>query len=199
VRHNLSAALTWALPAMRTGGILRPLLRDWSIDAIVHAQSGLPQNIFGFGGTVVLEDGRSVNPRPDVVPGEPYYLDDPSVPGGRRFNAAAFRAPQPNPATPNVPVQGNFGRNVLRGLPIYQTDLAVGRTFAIARGLRAQIKAQAFNVFNHPMFGNYGLQPNVPATFGVPSATLSRGLGGLSALYQLGGPRSMQFSLRLLF
>lgn len=45
--------------------------------------------------------------RPDRVEGVALYQDDPNVPGGRRFNTAAFR----NPTTTR---QGTLGRNVLR-------------------------------------------------------------------------------------
>ncbi len=57
---------------------------------------------------------------------------------------------------------------------------------------------EAFNVLNHPNFGSinttYGnLQ------FGQATAILSQSLGVLSPLYQMGGPRSLQLSLRLTF
>jgi hypothetical protein len=35
--------------------------------------------------------------------------------------------------------------------------------------------------------------------FGTSTQMLGRGLGGLNPLYQIGGPRSLQLSLRLRF
>ena len=77
-------------------------------------------------------------------------------------------------------------------------DLAVRREFPIYENVKLQFRAEAFNIFNHPNFGlinpNFG-QP----TFGQATATLAASLGVLSPLYQTGGPRSMQFALKLVF
>jgi hypothetical protein len=55
-----------------------------------------------------------------------------------------------------------------------------------------------FNLFNHPNFANP--EPNMTnVNFGVATQMLGRGLGGLNALYQLGGPRSLQAALKLEF
>jgi len=77
-------------------------------------------------------------------------------------------------------------------------DLAVRREFPIYERLRLQLRVEAFNVFNHPNFGT--INPTITGSqFGQATATLAQSLGGLSGLYQVGGPRSMQFSLRLVF
>jgi hypothetical protein len=61
-----------------------------------------------------------------------------------------------------------------------------------------------FNVLNHPNFG----EPDgtiTSSTFGQATNMLNRALGaggtagGLNPLYQIGGPRSVQMSTRLLF
>ncbi len=77
-------------------------------------------------------------------------------------------------------------------------NLAVRREFPIYENLKLQFRAEAFNIFNHPNFGsinqNFGQR-----TFGQATSTLANSLGGVSPLYQTGGPRSMQFALKLLF
>lgn len=199
VRHNFSAAFTYSLPSVQTGPVLMPLFRNWSIDGIVHAQSGWPVDIDAAASHYV--DGQTISTRPDLVLGAPLYVRDPSVPGGRRFNSAAL---QPVPTDPDISWvsqrQGTLGRNVFRGLPLHQIDLAVGRTFNVSEHWKLQFKAEAFNVFNRPNFGgydNYFYPGNTQ--LGVPTTTLNRSLGGLSSLYQIGGPRSIQFVLRLGF
>ncbi len=202
VRHNMSAAVHFDIPTLFDQPVLKQLFENWSVDGLVWLRSGLPINITS--GQVVIEDVQ-VNVRPDLVPGQPLYLDDPSVPGGRRFNSAAFSSPiQCLPAGASNCVfafvrQGSFGRNILRELPLHQVDLALGRKFRFGEKREVLIKAEAFNVFNHPMFGRYGAQYLTPTTFGVPTATMNSSLGGLNALYQLGGPRSIQLSARLSF
>jgi hypothetical protein len=81
-------------------------------------------------------------------------------------------------------------------------DLAVRREFTIHEALKLQFRAEAFNVFNHPNFGyidaNY-CSAGPGCTFGLAQQTLAQSLGVLSPLYQMGGPRSMQFALKLMF
>lgn len=81
-------------------------------------------------------------------------------------------------------------------------DLAVRREFPIYERLRLQFRAEAFNVFNHPNFGTINstyCAPGPFCTFGQAISTLANSLNGLSPLYQMGGPRSMQFALKLAF
>jgi hypothetical protein len=201
VRHNLSAAFNYNLPSPGAAPVLKHVFGNWSLDGIVHAQSGQPVNVTG---AYTVFAGMYVYVRPDVVPGQPFYIDDPTVPGGRRFNSAAFTNPPADPLYPTAFQQGNFGRNVLRGLPLSQIDFALGRSFKLTENFTLQFKGELFNIFNHPMFGSYGTSYLTPSTFGVPTQTLGyalnpQGVGGLSSLYQMGGPRSVQLSLRLSF
>jgi hypothetical protein len=93
---------------------------------------------------------------------------------------------------------GTAPRNFVQGFDAWQMDVAVRREFPIGERVKLQFRAEAYNVFNHPNFGlvnaNFG-----EATFGQATATLANSLGILSPLYQVGGPRSLQFSLRLSF
>src|SRR5579871_3904381 len=63
--------------------------------------------------------------RPDVVPGQPFYLYGPQYPGGKAFNPAAFQ----DPVSPTA--QGNLGRNALWGFGAWEEDLAIRREFPI--------------------------------------------------------------------
>jgi hypothetical protein len=190
IRHNFSGALHYDIPTLQMGRIAEAVLGGWSLDGIVHIQSGRPIEIAG----ITTIDGRLVSQRPNYNFGQPLYIDDPSVPGGRRFNSAAF-------SNPGAGRQGSFGRNVLRGLPIYQLDLSLGRTITLRERLKLQLKGDVFNVLNHPMFGYGGTTTAfaVSDLFGVPTQTLNSTLGGLNALYQMGGPRSIQLLAKLLF
>ncbi|MGH9338677.1 MAG: hypothetical protein ACRD1R_03590 [Acidobacteriota bacterium] len=132
------------------------------------------------------------------------YLDDPAAPGGRRFNntPVAGNSRQVGPFL--VPMdlrQGSLGRNALRGFPVWQVDFAVRRQFNFTERLNLQIKAEVFNIFNHPNFGDPvgSLGSNLPTNsqFGRSPSMLGRSLGsgglsgGFNPLYQIGGPRSI--------
>jgi hypothetical protein len=190
VRHNLAAAVSYDFPTPPEARVMRAVFGNWGTDAIVHARSAAPVDIVSNVSVIIGVQQFSI--RPDVVPGVPFYLSDPTVPGGRRFNPAAF-------AKPPAGRDGTLGRNVLRGLPANQVDFALRRQFRLTERLKLQFRTEAFNILNHPSFGGQGTNSTVPATFGVPNQMLGRSLGGLSPIYQIGGPRSLQFALKLSF
>ena len=49
-------------------------------------------------------------------------------------------------------------------------DLAVRRDFPIHERLKLQFRAEAFNVFNHPNFGDHQSVTSVRTTFGQATA-----------------------------
>jgi hypothetical protein len=196
VRHSVTAAATYNLPAPSAGSFARAMLRHWSVDAIFRARTATPVNIV-IRSDVIGENLIVELQRPDLVPGFPLYLNDATVAGGRRFNRAAFVAPAQIR-------QGTLAYNALRGFGVSQLDLALRRQFGWGEHLKLQFRAEVFNVFNHPNFGN----PNNILTsnfFGQSTQMLGRSLGsggingGLSPIYQIGGPRSVQLALKLLF
>lgn len=190
VRHSFSGALTYDIPVADFRGGIAAFFSDWSVDAMFRARSATPvdvimsRQLFGI---------PQVN-RPDLVPGIPLYLNDPTVAGGRRINRAAFVAPPLNE-------QGNLGRNSLRGFSASQLDLALRRKFNLGERLSLQFRTDFFNIFNHPNFADPNRFFDNINFFGQSLQTLGQSLteqgGGLSSLYQIGGPRSMQLALRL--
>ena len=203
IRHNFSAAVTYQLPTPGANTFTKAVFGHWATDVIVRAQSATPFSISS--GIEVDELGRSVQRRVNVTPGIPIYVDDPLAPGGKRLNNSVDSA-RPGCKGPFCPApagqQGNLGRNVLRGFPLNQIDFALRRQFNFTEGVHLQFRAEAFNLFNHP---NFGLPENsiTSAQFGRATRTLATSLSsqgiGLSPLFQIGGPRSIQFALRLGF
>jgi hypothetical protein len=193
IRHSLNGSLIAPLPSPRRG-IPAILFHNWSANSIFFARSALPTD-------VLAPDFE----RPDLVPGVPLYLYGSQYPGGKRYNAAAFTDPPDG-------VQGDLGRNVLRGFGAWQIDFALHRTFRLSESTSLQFRAEAFNILNHPNFANpsdYGDPVHLTLTsdprVGTAAEMLATGLaqtsvpGGLNSLFQVGGPRSMQFALRLHF
>jgi hypothetical protein len=92
----------------------------------------------------------------------------------------------------------------VRAFGLFQWDLGVHREFPIREALKLQFRAEMFNVLNHPNFAPPSADTSSP-DFGLSSQMLAQylgsgaGVGGLSALYQIGGPRSMQLALKLNF
>ncbi len=211
VRHALSGGFSFS-PAFRKGTWWAPIVSGWGFDGMIRARTSLPIDMFvrrdlGFG---------TYSFRPDLVPGVPIYIDNPNAGGGRQINDA--RPPgAPNQRGPFFVSpelrQGNLARNVVRGFGMYQADLAVRREFKLAERSRLQARIELFNATNHPNFGDPSgfvgtLSPTGVFTlntsnYGLSTLMLGRfmgvGGGGYSPLYQVGGPRSIQLSLKLIF
>jgi hypothetical protein len=197
IRHTFSGAVSYNMPAPGSG-IWRSLLGNWSADSIVYARTAPSVSVVTgqnpFGG--ILSGANSVQ-RPNLVSGAPLWISDPNVAGEKRINKAAFTAP-------TGPVQGNLGRNTLRGFGATQVDLTLRRQFKLRERFALQARADLFNIFNHPNFGpptNYLTSPLFGQSTQMLGASLGGGgqSGGLNPLYQIGGPRSAQLALKLLF
>jgi hypothetical protein len=174
VRHSFSTAVSWQIPSPHWERLSDALLRNWQADGIVRISSAAPYQVF-------------IRARPNVVPGVPFYLPAPGEPGGRTLNPAAF--------TPAPPGQnGDLPRNFFRGFPIDQTDLSLRRQFHLTERASLFLGMEYFNLFNHPMFA-----VNEFTGFGPPTQTLNEDLGLLNPLYQIGGPRSGQLTIKVLF
>jgi hypothetical protein len=113
------------------------------------------------------------------------------------INRAAF-------IIPDVARQGTLARNALRGFNFAQLDLSLRRRFPLTERVNLQLRADFFNIFNRPKFSD-PVSDLGSSLFGRSTSTLGRSLSsimgsvGLNPVYQSGGPRSVQLSLRLEF
>jgi hypothetical protein len=204
VRSNASAAFSYDLPNISSNSFVNAMLRHWGLDDRFTARTAFPVTLFG--NQLLQPNGQTYDAGLNLVLGQPVYLYGANCtsilqglgdlqpglgcPGGRAINPNAFAI-----ASSGL---GDASRNSARGFDAMQMDLAVRRDFPIHERLKLQFRAEAFNVFNHPNFGQ--VDGNfVDPTFGQATATLANSLGVLSPLYQQGGPRSMQFALKLVF
>ncbi|MCU1298805.1 MAG: Cna protein B-type domain, TonB-dependent Receptor Plug Domain protein, partial [Acidobacteriaceae bacterium] len=178
----------------------------WALDGILHARSAPPFDVIYLPAVSKFYDDQTPSNmyfRADAVPGQPFWISDPAAPGGRILNPAAFSIP--TFAAPADSRQGTLGRNAIRAFPSLQMDIALRREFALDEKIRLTFRMDAFNIFNHPNFG-YPQNNWTVNGFGQPYATLAQTLGsgngfggGFNPLYAVGGPRSMQASLKLQF
>jgi hypothetical protein len=212
IRSAFSGAVTYDIPVPHAGAATRAILGGWSLQNIVQARSATPVNVVDNNFLELFAGLTSV--RPDVISGQPYYLygaqcaaslQVPVCPGGKAVNPAAFTNPPVDPNTGNPLRQGDLGRNALRGFGALQWDFALHRDFPIHDRFKLQFRSEFFNVLNHPNFGPPNGAFGFPG-FGLSTQTLAQSLGGsnlgnggFDPLYQLGGPRSLQLALKVLF
>jgi hypothetical protein len=208
IRHSVAGALSYEVPTPPWGRMGKATLGGWAVDGIVRVSSAPPINVTVTGISPLVGVYRT---QADIVPGQPIWIPDPTQPNGKALNPAAF-APPPAGQT------GDFLRNSLRSpYSISQTDIALRRRFTLTERLKLDVRAEYFNVFNHPMFGIAGSQCNPDTFWGAQGGPAFSSFGkvcpdtattnvdgggspnGQSALYAVGGPRSAQFTIKLHF
>jgi hypothetical protein len=208
VRQVISFSGGWDLPfdrAWQSGPKL--LTKGWSLYPIVSWHSGFPLDVLAGLNATNTDPGPAGDGAPNLVRAD---LVLPNVAtynarnqqtingssGNYYFNPLAFdstalvnldQIAQNGAAGLNgVYTEGTLGRNAFRGPGFVNTDLALSKHFKLLSGekLDAELRMDAFNVFNHVNFGNP--DTNIfSSTFGQVSTTQ--------------GPRVLQLALHLRF
>jgi hypothetical protein len=184
VRHRLSVSYSYDLPFGRGrafasgGGFLTTLLTGWQTFGIVTAQTGRPFTValiqeFDNSGTGRSSLGFGANDRPVVV-GDPNT--GPRTPE-QWFNTSAFTFPAPG-------TFGNAGRNILVGPGYQNVNASLVKNTSLGERMSLQLRAEFFNLFNHPNL-------NLPDNF-LGSPTFGR-------VTSARDPRHIQFGAKLLF
>jgi hypothetical protein len=178
-RNRFVMSGTYLLPFRAQGAFAKRVVEGWTLSPIVNLQSGSP-----FSPIISVTDSKGsleAFDRPSIVPGVPLYLPNPSPVGW--VNRAAFLQ--------QATGFGNAGRNILTAPGFEDIDFSIAKNTVIKESVSLQFRAEAFNLFNHPNFG----QPvnNLAATtFGQVTATRS-------ARGDLGSSRQLQLGLKLIF
>jgi Carboxypeptidase regulatory-like domain/TonB dependent receptor len=96
------------------------------------------------------------------------------------------------------PAQGTFGtmtRSTLRGAAFSEWDMSVTKSWKFKERLTAEFRAESFNLLNHTQFAQPSGNPDAPGTFGISNATPNSN----NPVVGEGGPRQIQFGLKLIF
>ena len=91
---------------------------------------------------------------------------------------------------------GDASRGIFRGQPYYNVDFSIAKIWHFKERYSAQFRFETFNLLNRtdwaaPSSSN----PTSPTTFGVAATTADNG----NAVLGSGGPRHIQFALKLMF
>jgi hypothetical protein len=135
-------------------GIGNVVAGGWQLQNIVQLRTGYPFSVTGGSGSCLC--GRYVPQRVNLAPGRKTgQLSNPSP--FHYFDRTAYYVPGTSPGTYSTAaslIQGTVTRNTLRGPGTGQVDLSAIKNFQIYERLTAQFRAEAFNIINHPNFGN---------------------------------------------
>ncbi len=168
------------------------LVEGWELAGILQLQSGNPINVITnnstFTGVASLRPDilgavdTGARPAPD---GNVLWFPAFSGCTGTPTAGCLFLAPTPARF-------GNLGRNVIIGPGFQNLDLSLIKTTRITERVRVQFRADSFDLFNHPNFGQPNRVVSSAATFG--EITTTRFPTGDS-----GSSRQIQLALKLIF
>ena len=217
---DIRRRFTWnfAYQFPRMGGGWSKLKNGWGFDGVLNLQDGQPFQLnYNFEGDY-SGSGEGFD-RPDVVGPIRYGSGANSVDlsafqtpctFGNSLVAASLGTGDSNCLAGSRHF-GNLGRNSLRGPSFKELNFSISKKTAITERMKLELRAEFFNLMNHPNFANPNL-PNFitdPAANGIGKLT-GRGSGflGLAATGDVGignpflgggGPRGVQFAAKFTF
>ena len=146
--HNFVATYNYALPLERIFG-RHGLTSGWSLSGTTRLSSGLPVTLFDDSDNSLLGTlGNGINNQlldtPRMSSG-PLKVNTNPRNGATAFNTALF-APE------TLGQLGNAPRRSFHGPGIENFDMQISKTIRISEFKSIDIRAEAFNVFNHAQF-----------------------------------------------
>jgi len=231
IRHRFTLSVTYSLPEKKTRS---QLLEGWQLNTIISLQSGQPWNVNdqnnNFSGINEGSDrwnfyGNRSDFKSQGPQGLPFFpgtsnatcmakaaaLDgsDPAQPYTTSLTSAGCYAVGGSILIPNgIGKFGTMGRNIFRDAGFHNVDLSVAKTFTFGEKIRAQVRVETFNLFNHPNFANpwgatstYGqgafADPSQPGSFGCGCATPDN--AAFNPVLGSGSARAIQLGLKIIF
>jgi len=179
IPHRLTWVFGYELP--NRGGGLRTLKNGWGFDSTVSLQSGQPFTL-NYNAEDDYSGGGEGYDRPDVVGPIVYHKHDPS----NYIELSSFAMPCTNNGTisgfasdcvPGTRHYGDLGRNSLVGPTYKQWDFALYKNTAIGERAKLQLRAEFFNLLNHPNFSS----PLLPNFIADPASNFVSGAPGFVA------------------
>jgi hypothetical protein len=187
VRNYFVTYWNWDLPTLPGPKLLGS---GWHWNAITTIATGNPFSaVISFDRARAIPQSGTAPETPNLVAGSSTnpILGDPA----RYFDPSSF-------VLQTAGFYGNLGRNTLIGPGLAKVDFSVNKRFRMTERLGLEVRAEAFNLFNHPNFSI----PSQRAVFsGVNAAT---GLGvpvasaGLITTTQTSS-RQLQLGLKVIF
>jgi hypothetical protein len=227
IRHRFTLSLTYAIPGKKGFG---QMLEGWEINSIATIQSPQPWGVIDLTTGIAGIGGLPVSP-PQATPQRWDFFGHPSdFKAGPR--PIPFFPGTSNPAcvalatTPALqsslatfgcyakgssilipPAAGQFGtmpRNLFSDSGFRNLDFSLAKNFHFGERLRAQFRAEFFNILNHANFANpYGGQngygQNDPGAPGFGCACTTPDVAAANPAVGSGGPRSVQLGLKFIF
>jgi len=223
-RHRFVWSLTYNFPKWEAAGRFG---EGWQISSILTLMSGHPFNLnYFFDGD--YDGSGSFYGRPDLIGPLRYNHSDPfnflDLSAFRVPCTLQDRDVDDRPdgivdtstgedifCAPGSRHFGTLGRNALMGPDYRNLDLSIVKTTQITEQVSIQFRADFFNITNHPNFANpympiffapaapNGIDPASGVSLGSYPILATSDVGLGNPILAGGGPRSIQFALKLIF
>jgi hypothetical protein len=206
-RHIFNASLVLVLPSLENKtGFVKNVFGDWEVATIIAAASGQAISVYTSGGLTGLNGGPtgtgfSDNNRPMRVPGVSCKAS-----GGNKeqiLNPAAFTLTGMKLGT-----VGDAGPGMCEGPGLQQVDLSLYKNIKISKSVKAQLRFEVFNVFNHVNFLSNQLNINFnpsSVTYNTNDPATATTITGFTVPNNFGqstatrDARQAQFGVKLIF
>jgi len=232
IRHRFTVEATYAIPGLKTPGqilqgwqvnaiVTWQTATPWAVQDLTNDFSGTGEvnnpNTWGEAWNF-YGNPKDFTATPTGIPFFPGG-NSPAAPTGNTlcdskaaaigplataslFNSGCYVSGNSVLIPPAYGTYGTVGKNIFRDTPFHNFDFSVQKDFKIKERLTAQFRAEAFNVFNHPLFGDVGsghLAQNDPSTgaLGLANATPDQASG--NPVLGSGSSRDIQLGLKLIF
>jgi hypothetical protein len=219
IRHRFTLAATYEIPGKKSWG---QLLQGWEITSLVQAQSGYPYSFFDDGSDLTGTGEGFNNAGNDrwnilgspknihwVKNGSIPFLDSsdpicqaaantPALQDSLNFEEGCF-AQNGTVIYPNaIGTFGNMGRNIFRGPDFVDWDGSLGKNWKLTERLKLQLRAEVFNVLNHPIFADGSVRHDLFSfTLGVARATPD--VWAANPVIGSGGSRHIQIGAKFIW
>jgi len=211
--HVFTGSYVWQSPSLRnSGSLIHHFFGDYELGGIVSAASGRPITVLQ--GTEISGTGIG-NDRGTFVAGVSPYSSNTcgtTIHCVSWLNSTAFQPTKVSTGCPpGVPVPcnnpaifgtfGNIGKNALRLPRTSNWDVQVAKNILISERWRLQLRAEYFNVLNHPTFAPESISTG--AVNGTDQITsfdkLNSSSFGTFRAGQAGDPRVAQLAAKIFF
>ncbi len=168
-----------------TNRFIDQVVSGFQINPVINYSSGLPFTLTASNSSAWVPGSA-----PGYVNGDPtfFHPNPTGYPGSGLQYYSPIQLGTGGFTQPNLDQIGNVGRNSVFGPKFFNTDLTLQKNFTLRESLTFQLRADAFNAFNH-------------INWGTPNGNIDQG-GSISAgpyPNNSANPRQMQFSGRVQF
>jgi hypothetical protein len=162
IRHLFSSNVTYDLPfGNNLSAVPRAVVGGWQINTVLRLNTGLPFTITnGFSRSRNGEPSGGAD-RPNLVPGA---NNNPTSEVSSGCAGVAAGTPVGTPDRYFDPcvfelqeagTYGNLGKGTVIGPGLVNVDLSLSKTFDFSERSNLQFRAEFFNLFNRPNFGEF--------------------------------------------